>query len=70
MEPDGYLVRVEEDTIQSVDLYQMVVLTDENGNQLVDETGRRLVAPNLIGVSNVYTVQVEPDDFSIIVEED
>ncbi len=64
---DDFDVIVEEDT-QYQDYGLFTPLVDENGNTLVDENGNTLVVPVVPG--EIFVVQVPPDDFDVIVEED
>lgn len=66
---DDFGVIVDDLFEQYVDTASVVNLVDENGVQLVDENGAELVVIQQT-TGMVYTVNVAPDDFGVIVEQD
>jgi hypothetical protein len=60
---------VPEEQTEYTDWYSEVNLVDEDGDQLVDESGNLLTAPQ-VSTENVYVLHVPPDDLTLIIPEE
>lgn len=67
--PDDFDLVVPVEQTVYTDWYADAFLTDEDGDQLVDESGNLLIVPS-VSTENVYVLHVPPDDYDIVVNEE